>query len=122
MKNYIALNLLLCFSCPVTLIYSSTFLHVCHQLCQVHLEPESLSVLYLSCAKLGLTVADSGCTRTWVFLFILTFHPTFCGYSVQPTALLFIKQKLCEGARVASCTTTPIFKGIEFTKHSFTII
>lgn len=49
------------------------------------MEPESLSVLYLSCARLGLTVADSGCTWTWVFLLILTFHPTFCGYSIQPT-------------------------------------
>lgn len=75
----------LCFSCLVTLIYSNTFLHVCHQLCHVHLEPESLSVLYLSCAKLGLAVADSGCTQTWVFLLILTFHPTFRGYSVHPT-------------------------------------
>lgn len=82
--NNVVLIPLLCFSCPVTLISSSTFLHVCHQLCQVHLEPESLSGLYPSCAKLGLPVADSGCTWTWVFL-IPTFHPTFGGYSVQPT-------------------------------------
>lgn len=122
MKNYVVLILLLCFSCPVTRIYSSTFLRVCHQLCHIHLEPESLSVLYLSRAKLGLTLADSVCTVLCISTHShLSFYVLWLLNSAN-SALLFIKQKLSEGARVASCSATPIFKGNEFTKHSFTII
>lgn len=99
MKNYVVLILLLCFSCPVTRIYSSTFLRVCHQLCHIHLEPESLSVLYLS---LGLTLADSVCT-----VLCISTHSHLSSYVLwllnsANSALLFIKQKLSEGARVAS--------------------